>query len=257
MGIYSAIDFWIATWLTICYHHPQNSPDSPASLAHFERILSSPKLTCHPLPAGEFQLRMSEFPLFLFWWGYIIYFPWRIACFEQGALPSILYLPGLVPVFSLPGDKTTTCNCRLFICLIHIPLGCQVEGSWGVATKEALIIRITSAADNVTRDRERWRPTRQLCCCWWVFLHQNPFETICDTSKWVDIFFPEKAKGWKLKKLFELSSPTKDGATLPKTNNKRPWKQAGPQKEMIVFQASISRCELLVSGSVSHKLPKA
>ena len=30
---------------------------------------------------------------------------WARACFEQGALSSILYLPGIVPVFSLPGDK--------------------------------------------------------------------------------------------------------------------------------------------------------
>lgn len=168
--------FWIETWLTICYHHPQNSPDSPASHAHFERILASPKLTCHPLPAGEFQLRMSEFPLFLFWWGYIIYFPWRIACFEQGALPSILYLPGLVPVFSLPGDKTTTSNSRGNICLIHIPLGCQVEGSWGVATKEALIISITSAADNVTR--WPWKmaaeTTPTLLLAGWCFFSPKP-----------------------------------------------------------------------------------
>ena len=30
---------------------------------------------------------------------------WARACFEQGALPSLLYLPGIVPVFSLPGDR--------------------------------------------------------------------------------------------------------------------------------------------------------
>ena len=27
------------------------------------------------------------------------------ACFEQGALASLLYLPGIVPVFTLPGDR--------------------------------------------------------------------------------------------------------------------------------------------------------
>ena len=26
-------------------------------------------------------------------------------CFEQGALASLLYLPGIVPVFTLPGDR--------------------------------------------------------------------------------------------------------------------------------------------------------
>jgi len=30
---------------------------------------------------------------------------WARACFEQGALSSILYLPGIVPILSLPGDK--------------------------------------------------------------------------------------------------------------------------------------------------------
>ena len=30
---------------------------------------------------------------------------WARACFEQGALASILYLPGIVPVFTLPGDR--------------------------------------------------------------------------------------------------------------------------------------------------------
>ena len=30
---------------------------------------------------------------------------WARACFEQGALPSLLYLPGIVPVFSPPGDR--------------------------------------------------------------------------------------------------------------------------------------------------------
>ena len=30
---------------------------------------------------------------------------WARACFQQGALPSLLYLPGLVPIFTLPGDK--------------------------------------------------------------------------------------------------------------------------------------------------------
>lgn len=30
---------------------------------------------------------------------------WARACFEQGALASLLYLPGIVPVFTLPGDK--------------------------------------------------------------------------------------------------------------------------------------------------------
>ena len=39
--------------------------------------------------------------------------------------------------------------------------------------------------------------------------------------------------------------------TLPKTNSKRPWKEAGHQKETIVFQPSMSRCELLVSGRVN------
>ena len=30
---------------------------------------------------------------------------WARACFEQGALASLLYLPGIVPVFTLPGDR--------------------------------------------------------------------------------------------------------------------------------------------------------
>lgn len=30
--------------------------------------------------------------------------PQARACFEQGALPSLLYLPGIVPVVTLPGD---------------------------------------------------------------------------------------------------------------------------------------------------------
>ena len=30
---------------------------------------------------------------------------WARACFEQGALPSLLLLQGLVPIFTLPGDK--------------------------------------------------------------------------------------------------------------------------------------------------------
>ena len=30
---------------------------------------------------------------------------WARASFEQGALPSLLFLQGLVPIFSLPGDK--------------------------------------------------------------------------------------------------------------------------------------------------------
>ena len=30
---------------------------------------------------------------------------WARATFEQGALPSLLFLQGLVPVFILPGDK--------------------------------------------------------------------------------------------------------------------------------------------------------
>ena len=30
---------------------------------------------------------------------------WARATFEQGALPSLLFLQGLVPVFTLPGDK--------------------------------------------------------------------------------------------------------------------------------------------------------
>ncbi len=30
---------------------------------------------------------------------------WARAAFEQGALPSLLLLPGLVPIFTLPGDK--------------------------------------------------------------------------------------------------------------------------------------------------------
>ena len=30
---------------------------------------------------------------------------WARACFEQGALSSLLYLPGIVPVFTLPGDR--------------------------------------------------------------------------------------------------------------------------------------------------------
>ena len=30
---------------------------------------------------------------------------WARAAFEQGALPSLLLLPGIAPVFSLPGDR--------------------------------------------------------------------------------------------------------------------------------------------------------
>ena len=30
---------------------------------------------------------------------------WARVCFEQGALASLLYLPGIVPVFTLPGDR--------------------------------------------------------------------------------------------------------------------------------------------------------
>ena len=30
---------------------------------------------------------------------------WARAAFEQGALPSLLLMPGLAPVFSLPGDR--------------------------------------------------------------------------------------------------------------------------------------------------------
>ena len=30
---------------------------------------------------------------------------WARATFEQGALPSLLFLQGLVPIFTLPGDK--------------------------------------------------------------------------------------------------------------------------------------------------------
>ena len=30
---------------------------------------------------------------------------WARACFEQGALASLLYLPGIVPIFTLPGDR--------------------------------------------------------------------------------------------------------------------------------------------------------
>ena len=30
---------------------------------------------------------------------------WARAAFEQGALPSLLMMPGLAPVFSLPGDR--------------------------------------------------------------------------------------------------------------------------------------------------------
>ena len=30
---------------------------------------------------------------------------WARAAFEQGALPSLLLLPGLVPIFTLPGDR--------------------------------------------------------------------------------------------------------------------------------------------------------
>ena len=30
---------------------------------------------------------------------------WARACFEQGALPSLLLLQGLIPIFTLPGDK--------------------------------------------------------------------------------------------------------------------------------------------------------
>ena len=30
---------------------------------------------------------------------------WARACFEQGALASLLYLPGIVPVFTLPRDR--------------------------------------------------------------------------------------------------------------------------------------------------------
>ena len=30
---------------------------------------------------------------------------WARACFEQGALSSLLYLPGIMPVFTLPGDR--------------------------------------------------------------------------------------------------------------------------------------------------------
>ena len=33
---------------------------------------------------------------------------WARACFEQGALPSLLYLPGIVPVFSLPGRSNVS-----------------------------------------------------------------------------------------------------------------------------------------------------
>ena len=30
---------------------------------------------------------------------------WARSCFEQGALASLLYLPGIVPIFTLPGDR--------------------------------------------------------------------------------------------------------------------------------------------------------
>lgn len=195
--------FLIATWLTICYHHPQNSPDSPASLAHFERILSSPKLTCHPLPAGEFQLRMSEFPLFLL--VGIYYILSLKDCMFWARCLAIYPVSSRVGTGFFPTrwQDYQTSNSRENICLIHIPLGCQVEGSWGVATKEALIIRITSTADNVTP--WPWKmaaETRQLCCWWWVFFHQNPFETICDTSKWVIFFLPRKGKGVKIEKIY-------------------------------------------------------
>ena len=42
--------------------------------------------------------------------------------------------------------------------------------------------------------------------------------------------------------------------TLPETNSKRACQEAAPQKETIVFQPSIFRCEMLVSGRVS--IPK-
>ena len=91
------------------------------------------------------------------------------------------------------------------ICLIHIPLGCQVEGSWGVATKEALIISITSAADNVTR--WPWKmaaeTTPTLLLAGWCFFSPKPIWKICDnSSKWVIFFLPRKGKGVKIEKIY-------------------------------------------------------
>jgi len=48
----------------------------------------------HPQCIGEFYVqRAPSLPA------------WARACFEQGALASLLYLPGIVPVFTLPGDR--------------------------------------------------------------------------------------------------------------------------------------------------------
>ena len=41
-------------------------------------------------------------------WGIVcakVLTAWARACFEQGALASLLYLPGIVSVFTLPGDR--------------------------------------------------------------------------------------------------------------------------------------------------------
>lgn len=137
-----------------------------------------------PTSAGKFQLRNEwGFPLFLFWWDIYIYI--------------LTFLEGCV----IMAYKTS--NSRENICLIHIPLGCQVEGSRGVATKEALIIRITSAADNVTPWPWKMaeRPTTLLVVGGFFFtkFHLKPYAI--RQNGWI-FFLPRKGKGVKIEKKY-------------------------------------------------------
>ena len=54
---------------------------------------------------SECGIRMLEISSNLTTWRSPCLTAWTRACFEQGALSSILYLLGLVPIFFLPGDK--------------------------------------------------------------------------------------------------------------------------------------------------------
>ena len=48
---------------------------------------------------------------------------WAGAAFEQGALPSLLMMPGLAPVFSLPGDRMFQATEIIRDQLLCMPMG--------------------------------------------------------------------------------------------------------------------------------------
>ena len=90
---------------------------------------------------------------------------WARAYFEQGALPSILYLPGIAPVFSLPGDKSFPCqgtgcfNLPIFILIVNALQLCMrmEEPKWNQSGYE----------ESVARYCTKWDGSR-LLPQWWV-----------------------------------------------------------------------------------------